>query len=394
MNKRIQQLAIIGGKSEKLIIGLMSGTSQDGVDLAICSIGESGMKTSLELKGYQQVRYPNYIAEDLEAISYQADGSIERLTLLHDELGRFWGWCVKQALERWGIDAEDVDAVASHGQTVFHAPVQLHQRANFGDATLQIGDADQLAHSTGIVTLHDFRQKHIAAGREGAPLSAYADRLLFHQAGSRRILLNIGGISNITYLDGSNAADEVQTTDCGPGNTLLDAVVKHQLAEQSFDRDGELAASGEVQETLLAAMLDHPFFERDVPKSTGQEAFNLKWVQRMQRETDAINLSLKDLLATLTELTVQGIKQSMDRLVDDSGYDVFVCGGGVHNKELMRRLQAALPEVKIKTTEALGVHPDAREAVLFAVLGNELLSGNGFMINGERVHLGKIALPG
>ncbi|MFZ9719479.1 MAG: anhydro-N-acetylmuramic acid kinase, partial [Chitinophagaceae bacterium] len=268
----------------------------------------------------------------------------------------------------------------------------------FGNATLQIGDGDHLAVHTGIITISDFRQKHIAAGGEGAPLAVYGDYLIFSRAGEDRIMLNMGGIANFTYLPGNLNAEEVFCTDTGPGNTLMDAWIQEHVPGAYFDKDGALAASGEIHTGLLAALKANSFFDQPFPKTTGPELFNLAYLSAAREKSNTQGLSVADVMATLNRFSAETIAESVNKLISLNKHAVlYASGGGMHNSVLMQHLQTLLPHASFQKTESLGVHPDAKEAVLFAVLANECIAG-GKVSYGNRqgvpsVTMGKISFP-
>ncbi|KAA9338636.1 anhydro-N-acetylmuramic acid kinase [Hymenobacter busanensis] len=401
MNPHLARLCQLAQQPSRRIIGLMSGTSLDGLDVALCRLEGSGPGTRLTLEQFVTVPYSDDVRLRVRRVFAQGQVSLEELTLLNAWLGTLHGQLVLDCLQAWGIDAAAVDAIASHGQTVYHAPEHQHQRPDYSlNATLQIGDGDHVAVRTGIITLSDFRQKHIAAGGEGAPLAAYGDFLLYSQAGEERLLLNLGGIANFTYLPASLDAATVFSTDTGPGNTLLDAFVQQLYPQHRYDPDGALAASGTVDSVLLAALLDHPFFQAPLPKTTGPELFGPAYVRAAQERSGTFDLAPTDLLATLTEFSAHGVALAAQLAFGPSPQAaVYVSGGGMHNPTLLAAIQRHLPACRFADTHALGVAPDAKEAVLFAVLANETLSGSAVSIGAGRqrvpaVTLGKISLPG
>jgi anhydro-N-acetylmuramic acid kinase len=278
MNPFLQRLYEIAQKPRRHIIGLMSGTSLDGLDVALCALSGSGTQTQVELLQFATVPYDSWIKAEIRKIFAKREIDFQQLSLLNPHIGILHGQMVNACLQKWGIDAAEVDLVASHGQTVFHAPKTQHGQADYGNATLQIGDGDHVAVTTGIITLADFRMRHVAAGGEGAPLAVYGDYFVFAKVGQDRILLNMGGISNFTYLPGDLNASKVFTTDTGPGNTLLDAITRKFYPEMEYDEDGKIALAGKVHESLLQALKDHPFFEAPFPKTTGPEVFNLAYL--------------------------------------------------------------------------------------------------------------------
>lgn len=244
MNAQIKQLYDIARKSERRIIGLMSGTSLDGLDVAVCRIIGSGRDTRVTLEAFTTVPYNDTLKADIRTIFAQTTIEFEQLCLLNPYIGQLHGQMILDCLRGWNIDTKDIDCIASHGQTVYHAPKSQHRREQFPNATLQIGDGDHVAAVTGIITFSDFRQKHVAHGGEGAPLAVYGDYFMFSEFGvENRILLNMGGIANFTYLPADGDATNVFTTDTGPGNTLLDTYAR-ELLNQPYDRDGALAAQG------------------------------------------------------------------------------------------------------------------------------------------------------
>jgi anhydro-N-acetylmuramic acid kinase len=246
MNTQIEKLFKMAASDKRWIIGLMSGTSLDGLDIALCLISGAGVNTKVEVKHFKTINYSNEIKEKILTVFAKKVISFEALTLINPWLAKIHSEMILSTLSEWHVKPSEIDIIASHGQTVFHSPFRLHKNKEFGNATLQIGDGDHIAVHTGIITVSDFRQKHIAAGGEGAPLALYGDCLLFNEIGIPTILLNIGGISNFTYLPGTNNFDGALVTDTGPGNTLLDAVVKQFYPHLSFDVDGEIASSGKI----------------------------------------------------------------------------------------------------------------------------------------------------
>ena len=386
-----------------MIIGLMSGTSLDGLDVALCRFEGSGLSTKTTVLQFKTIPYPSVFKEELKSISFKEEVDLQKLTLLNDYIGTYHGELVLQCLQEWGLQAKDVDVIASHGQTIFHAPKTKHQKSCWPNATLQIGDGDHLAVTTGVITLSDFRQKHIAAGGEGAPLAVYGDYLIFSSPDENRILLNIGGIANFTYLPSGKNADQVFSTDVGPGNTMMDQYVQLHYPGMAYDKDALLASAGQIQPELLAALLDEPFFNLPFPKTTGPELFNLSYLgQALAKLNEKPNHV--DILATLCEYTAITITAAIERAVDtltlnqeqNLAFEIYISGGGMHNLLLLQKLQDRLQKT-IRNTKVLDVDPDAKEAVLFALLANESITG-GRLDFGSRpglpsVLMGKISLP-
>ena len=386
MNPQLARLAAVAAQPSRRIVGLMSGTSLDGLDVALCRCAGAGAGLRLALEHFATVPYAADFQAKIRAVS-QADVRLEDLVLLHAELARRHAATVLACLAEWGVGPAEVDVLASHGQTIWHAPRHQHGRPGFPHhATLQIGDGDHLARLTGIITVSDFRQKHVAAGHEGAPLAPFADELLFRKKGTNRLLLNLGGIANFTLLPA--AGGPALATDTGPANTLLDAVVRRHYPGQLYDAGGRLAAQGRPHAGLLAALLAHPFFAAPFPKTTGPELFSPAFLQDNQRLTHAEALPPPDLLATLTELTAAAVALAAQHYLGPRpAAEVLLSGGGAHNAALLAALARHLPAATFRTTADAGVPPDAKEAVLFAVLANEMLAGKGGL------SLGKISLP-
>ncbi len=378
MFKNLQQLFSAAQKKERLILGLMSGTSLDGLDMALCSFSGHGLQTKIKLLHFETVAFDEDFRNEIKSIFSKKNIDFEKLCLLNPWVAQQHAAIINATLQKWKVDKNDVDIIASHGQTVYHAPKSLHGQQKYGNATLQIGDGDHLAVVTGITVISDFRQKHIAAGGEGAPLAVYGDYLIFGKQGEDRILLNIGGIANFTYLPGSMNSNEIFSTDTGPGNTLMDAFMQKYFIGKNFDEDAALAKKGTVNELLLASLKNHAFFNQRFPKTTGPELFNLQYLENAQQQSSTQNLSTEDVMATLNKFSADTIIDAILKTTDKSStYSIFTSGGGMHNSLLMQHLKEALPQYNFDTTAALKINPDAKEAVLFAVLANECICGNG-----------------
>ena len=397
MNQQIQQLYDIARKTERRIIGLMSGTSLDGLDVALCQISGSGNETSVSLIHFDTVPYTDEVKAEIRKVFAKKEIDFQHLCLLNPWIGQLHGQMVLDCLSRWGLTPADVDLVASHGQTVFHAPKSLHKLDKFPNATLQVGDGDHVAATTGVITLSDFRQKHTAHGGEGAPLAVYGDYFVFSKPGENRILLNMGGVANFTYLSASLDTSEVFTTDTGPGNTLIDAFAR-RFADQAYDVDGQIAARGKVNIALLQALKKNAFFKQPFPKTTGPELFNLAYVRQAQQRSSTTSLSPEDLMATLTRFSAETIAEAVLRVINpDEMYHVYMSGGGMHNPVLTDAIQVLLPNCTFGRTDEIGIPGDAKEAVLFAVLANEAVAG-GTTSFGDRqgvptMTMGKVSFP-
>jgi len=393
MNQNISHLYKIAQKDERLIIGLMSGTSLDGLDVALCNFKGSGMHTEIKLLQFESMPYDEDFKQEIKTIFSKKNVELQKLTLLNAWVGLQHGKMVNNFLQKWNIKKEEVDIISSHGQTIYHAPKTLHGLSKFENATLQIGDGDHIAVTTGIITLSDFRQKNIAVGGEGAPLAVYGDFLLFSKAGEDRILLNIGGIANFTFLPGDKNPSNILCTDVGPGNTIMDAYMQQHFPGKYFDENANAALQGKIDESLLSALKEHAFFKSDFPKTTGPELFNLHYLISAQQKFNTINLSIYDVMATLNKFSADMIVAAITESIKNTNVVVYSSGGGMHNPLLMQNITDQFPEISFKTTDDLNINPDAKEAILFAVLANEALCGGetNFDKAAPSVSMGKVS---
>jgi anhydro-N-acetylmuramic acid kinase len=406
MNNNVKKLYNLARKPFRHIIGLMSGTSLDGLDVALCKIEGSGNKTKVNLVAFETVEYDDNFKDEIRQIFAKRDIDFQQLTLLNAWIGIQHAHMILSCLEKWGIPTEGVDLIASHGQTVFHTPKILHKLEKFPNATLQIGDGDHIAVKTGIITISDFRQKHVAAGGEGAPLAMYGDYFIFSKKGENRVMLNMGGIANFTFLPASLDANKVLVTDTGTGNTLIDAFVRHYYPNKSFDENAEIASQGKVLPALLTELKRNDFFKKSLPKTTGPELFNIQYVENaiQSAQLDAYP-SVFDLLATLTYFSAETITDTLKSLFKDMNMSekeiaevkIFTSGGGTHNPLLMKWIKELLPSPQYFTTSELNIDPDAKEAILFAILANECVAGGKTSFGNREgvpsVTMGKISFP-
>jgi anhydro-N-acetylmuramic acid kinase len=356
-----------------LIVGLMSGTSLDGIDAALVEVeGATENDVSARLVHALTLPYDEARREAIHAAI--AAGSAEALCALHGDLGEWLAEAAIRVCGDAGVPVDSVDAIGSHGQTVWHRPPSTEKRGS----TLQLGDAATIAERTGRPVVADFRTRDVAAGGQGAPLVPWVDRLLFSAPGKSRALQNIGGIGNVTWVPPKGSAEPAFAFDTGPGNALIDAAVELATDRRlSFDRDGRLAARGGVDEVLLADLLRHPYFAAPPPKSTGREEFGRPFVARLVEALEPEgDRDWLDLVATLTELTARSIADAYGRWVTPRGVDeVVVTGGGARNLTLVARLRDLLAPLPVVDGATLGIDPDAKEAVAFALLAWAHLRG-------------------
>jgi len=399
MNPNIEKLYTIASKPERLIIGLMSGTSFDGLDVALCKIKGSGPDTKVELMQFETSSYQNDFKEELKTIFSRRNADLEKVCLLNEWVAIQHATIINECLQKWGYSKNDIDLIASHGQTIYHAPKFLHGNQKFPNATLQIGDGDHIAVNTGIITISDFRQKHIAAGGEGAPLAVYGDYFLFSEKGENRIMLNIGGIANFTFLPGDLDGTKIFCTDVGPGNTMMDAFVQKHFPGKYFDEGSEIANKGKVNDVLLKQLKAHSFFAGDFPKTIGPELFNMSYLQNAIEASTIRSISNEDIMATLNRFSAETTADAIKRCIEkNESYSIYVSGGGMHNPLLIENIKSQLTGMKFYTTDTLHIAPDAKEAVLFALLANECVCGEKINVGKGRnkipsVTMGKISFP-
>lgn len=397
MNRNILKLQQIATAPSRVIIGLMSGTSLDGLDIALCKFTNSGLNTSIQTLHFKTVNYTPEFKLELRSISSQPTVDLQKVTLLNAYIGTYFADLILQSLKEWDFKPEDVDLIASHGQTIFHAPISIHGLKSYPNATLQIGDGDHIAVKTGIITLSDFRQKNIAAGGEGAPLAVYGDYLLLSSLTEHRILLNIGGIANFTFLPAGKQSDLIFSSDVGPGNTIMDQFVQKNYPGMFYDKDSKLALAGTTNEKLLNALLDTPFYSFDFPKTTGPELFSLTYLNEAIEKSGVKDISNEDIMATLCEFSAQSIVLAIDKCVPkDSKFAIYLSGGGMHNPLLVKKISTYL-NCELHTTSDLNLNPDAKEAILFALLANECVAGEEPAYQNRlempAVAMGKISFP-
>lgn len=394
MLQHIETLHRIASASERLIVGLMSGTSLDGLDIALCKISGHGTSTNLRCEKFTTVDYSEALKTAVQHVFAQQVVSLDALCLLNAQIGQLHGEMINQTLLDWGVANESIDLIASHGQTIYHRPSSFHKMKNQPNSTLQIGDGDHIAAITGITTVSDFRQKHIAHGGEGAPLAMYGDYLLLRSEKEHRILLNIGGIANITYLPSGATFDEVICSDIGPGNTIMDALARLHC-DYDYDKDASIAKQGNINKVLLKRMLKQSFINLPLPKTTGPETFNLDWFNAQLKAMHLENLSVPDQMATLNAFTAHAIANTLKQLPEIS--TVYVSGGGAHNPLLLDNISHLLNR-PVFSTNKLDVNSDAKEAILFAVLANECVAGDerAFLSSNAKqpnVSMGKLSFP-
>jgi len=351
------------------VIGLMSGTSADGVDAAMVDIRAGAQRLALRLLAFETFPYPPGLRERI--LSAASGGSTAEVCHLNAYLGELFAEAAGGIARRAGVSLGAVDLIGSHGQTIHHLPSPRLEGAHSVRSTLQVGEPAVIAERTGVTTVADFRPRDMAAGGEGAPLTPLVHHMLFAHASHGRVVLNLGGIANVTVLPAGEDAGAVTGFDTGPANVLLDEFVRTTgLADCGYDAGGRLAAAGRVVPEILEDLLQHPYIRRSPPKSTGRETFNPAFVDALRDRLARSGTSAVDGLATLAAFTVQSVSRNLRAFVFPAAViqEVVVMGGGAKNATLMRGLADALPECAVLPAESLGVPGRAVEAMAFAAL--------------------------
>jgi anhydro-N-acetylmuramic acid kinase len=356
----------------KRIIGLMSGTSADGVDVAVVDIRGKGLSTRFRMIAYEAVPYSRSSHRLILSFLNARGVSVAEISQLNFLIGNLFAEAVLDCCRRHNISLRSVDLIASHGQTIYHQSV----RSSFGGrpiaSTLQLGESAVIAERTGISTISDFRVRDVAAGGTGAPLVPYVDYLLLRSRTKSRVALNIGGIANVTIIPRKGRLAHLRAFDTGPGNMMMDAAVSiRSRGNLDFDRDGALAARGRVIPSLLQRLLKHPFYRKRPPKAAGREQFGIEYTEKILRGMRSAGV--EDLLATFAELTARTIVTALRKFARprDPIDELIVSGGGARNRFLMSRLQGLLPKTRVMTSSEVGIDLDAKEAIAFAILANE-----------------------
>lgn len=347
----------------------MSGTSLDGIDVAIIDMTGSGFKAKINVLTSHSVPYPRKIREALLGVSNTTTptGDISRLNFL---LGELYVEALEETAERAQIPLETIKLIGCHGQTIFHEGQAAQYLGKKVASTFQIGESSVISERTGINVVSNFRERDIAAGGKGAPLVPYLDYMLMRHRGRGRVAVNIGGIANLTAIPPNTSTDRVIAFDTGPGNMVIDQLITRiTQGGQSYDRDGAMAASGVVDVKLLAKLLRDKYFRAKPPKSAGREQYGADFVSKLL-DTE---LSSEDLVATATALTAESIALAVRNFVlpEMRVDEVFVSGGGAHNTTLMAMLRKALDPVPVKESTEVGLDVDAKEAIAFAVMAYE-----------------------
>ena len=379
------------------VIGLMSGTSADGMDAALAEISGFGLSTRVKLLSFAFVPYPEEIRNEILRLASGTQGGSRDLCLFNVLLGRLSLDACFMACEKAGLPPDQVDLVGSHGQTLYHIPVPERYKGYELAGTLQLGEASVIAEGLRCPVVSDFRVRDMAAGGQGAPLVPYAEYILYRREDRTVGLQNVGGIGNLTVLPRGGGMEDTFAFDTGPGNMVMDQIAQRlSRGAMRCDMDGALAAQGRYSPALLSYMLNDPFLSRRPPKTTGREAYGKAYVDALMDKAAALSLSGPDILATATRFTAECVRTAIERFCPVKPDELVIGGGGARNPTLMRCFREVLP-MPVLRNEDLGFDGDAKEALAFAVLANECVHqspNNMPSVTGARhpVVMGKITV--
>ena len=368
--------------SQRRVVGAMSGTSLDGIDVAVVDLQGSGLALEQTLVAFDTIPYAATLRDSIIRASHPDTARLDELIDLGIRLAHAYADAIGSVFEQVPGGRDTVGLVGAHGQTIWHMPTRQHRGGPEAEGgSYQLLNLSVLAQRLGLPVVGDFRSADLAVGGEGAPLVPYYDYVTFQHAHQNRLLLNLGGIANITVLPAAGGLDTVHAFDTGPANMVIDQLAQ-RLFDQPFDPSGSLAAQGTSDLALLDALLSHPYFGQAPPKSTGRELFGASYVDDLLSTANQMGsergLSSHDILATATRLTAASIHEAVDRWADvrpNALHEVIVGGGGWHNLTLRSDLQSFFPKAKVTSTADFAIDPDAKEAICFAVLAHERLLG-------------------
>jgi anhydro-N-acetylmuramic acid kinase len=387
-------------KKRLMVLGLNSGTSADGLDLALLKIDRAGGAIRIAQVAGARRRYPRNLRQAVLSLADAPTVSPDDLIYIDQALGQFYGRTAAAFIKRWEREGTPVDIVASHGQTVRHLPKKTRFVGFTVNGTLQLGSPEQIAARTGRVVVADFRQGEVALGHEGAPITTAAMQRLFASTRESRLIVNIGGMSNFFFFPGRRSPLETMAADCGPGNSLCDLLCE-RLFGVPFDRGGRLALAGQASKRLLTLLLAEPFFQSR-EASTGREVFGRGLAERIIERADKLRLSKHDIIATAAELTVTSIANGLRPILrrDSTVRNLYLTGGGVHNRFFARRLSEQLDGLEVVSIQQLGFDPGLVEASAYAVMGEAALRSESASVHraggaggSRRAILGRIVQP-
>ncbi|MBI2251719.1 MAG: anhydro-N-acetylmuramic acid kinase [Armatimonadetes bacterium] len=344
----------------------MSGTSLDGIDLALTEIEGFFLKTKVKLKKFSFYPYNYNLQKKILNLCNPKKSNLNLISDYNFKLAKLFADSILKFIKEINLTSKDIDLIASHGQTIYHSPPLGGKMGN----TLQIGDISVISNLTGILTVGDFRPADMALGGQGAPLVPYVDYLIFRNSKKNRLVLNIGGISNLTYLPASGGLKDVLAFDCGPGNMIIDCLIKiFTKGKKKYDQNGSLALKGKINFKILKELMKHPFLKKIPPKSTGREAFGESFTFNLLKK---YKLSQADFLATLSAFTSEAVYYNIKKFIPLKADEIILSGGGAYNNFIINYLKDKL-KVKFYLSDYFGIPLFAKEAISFTVLGNETL---------------------
>lgn len=390
-------------------IGLMSGTSADGIDAALIGIKGKGPGCKVNLLSFKKFPFPEGLQKLIHKASTPKYGRVDLICHLNFLMGELFAEAAIGVVKKTGYKMEDIDIIGSHGQTIYHIPTgvkssefgvwssELNRKSQIA-STLQIGEPSIIAERTGVTTIADFRTRDMAAGGLGAPLTPFAHYMLFKDGGIGKAVNNIGGISNLTFIPAGGGLDDLVAFDTGPGNMLIDSIVNIiTKGEMSYDNNGKIALKGKICEKLLEKLMAHPFIKKKPPKSTGREEFGYNEALKIFRTAKRHRLSDEDIVATVTGFTAKSIAESYHRFILNKHHlsEIILCGGGAKNPAIIKMIKNHMKPIKVNTSDRYGFPPEAIEAIAFAILGYAAVIGIPSNLPqvtgaGKKVVMGKI----
>lgn len=384
-------------KPELLSLGILSGTSVDGIDVGLTKIPHQTQNQFPELLAFETLPFDPSLQARIQAVIHTPQNiSLQELSQINFLLGHAFAEAALTFLSRQNLSPREIDFIASHGQTFWHQPQGEMVGEKTIRSTFQLGESAMIASATGLPVISDFRVADIAAGGEGAPLMPFLDHLLFHSDNTNRLILNIGGISNISAIASGTQLSGIISFDCGPGNTLIDQATM-ALFNQPFDKDGLIAQKGKINYMLLNELLHEPYYKVEPPKSTGRELFSAVYLKKVLARAKALNIPNENIITTLSELTVFNIYAQYKAFIEPKFKcnEIIISGGGSHNPYLMSRFKTHFPSFSVITMEeatGINISSKGKEAVLFSVLGYSFLMQQSASVHTNAI-LGKLSIP-
>lgn len=367
-------------KEVRHVVGMMSGTSVDGVDAALVEISGTDSEPKVKLLAFENKPYPPQVREKIFSLFTPANATVDKVGYMNFLLGEIYAKSALSVIEKAGMKPEEIDVIGSHGQTIWHAPIPESPDGIPVAYTVQIGEGSVIAERTGILTVSDFRVADMAAGGQGAPLVPFSEYLLYRREKETILLQNIGGIGNMTVMPAGAKPRDVFAFDTGPGNMIIDAVISAVTGgEKTYDAGGETAANGRVCNALLDILKEEPYYRQPLPKTTGREHFGVQYTEKILSWWKENPIPVEDLLATVTDLTAYSIADAYERYVLPKyrASEIIVGGGGSYNATLLRFMKERFAPhgVAVRTQEDLGLSSDAKEAVAFALMADCCMRG-------------------